>query len=155
VSKFHTFLKYWLPVFLWMTLIFSASADPRSYEHSEKLFGLFEPFLHWLFPQMTPEQIGNIHHLFRKCGHVTEYAIFALLLWRAMRQPLENDSRPWSWPQAGGVLAVVCLYAVSDEFHQRFVPTRTAHVTDVFIDTGGGATALFALWIYGRWRKRW
>ena len=47
------------------------------------------------------------------------------------------------------------LYAASDEFHQMFVPTRTAHVTDVLIDTAGGAAGLLAMWWYGRWRKHW
>ena len=53
-SRFHracqkssTFLKYWLPAVLWMILIFSASADTHSYQHS---FSLFVPLLHWLFP---------------------------------------------------------------------------------------------------------
>ena len=36
-------------------------------------------------------------------------------------------------------LPCVFLYAASDEFHQIFVPTRTAQVSDVFIDTAGGA----------------
>jgi hypothetical protein len=32
---------------------------------------------------------------------------------------------------------------------------RTALVSDVFIDTAGGAAGLLALWIFGRWRKHW
>jgi VanZ family protein len=72
-----------------------------------------------------------------------------------VRQPVKNDSRPWLWPEAGLTLAIVFLYAASDEFHQLFVPTRTAHVTDVFIDTAGGAAGLLAFWLIGRWRKRW
>jgi len=35
------------------------------------------------------------------------------------------------------------------------VPTRTALVSDVFIDTTGGAAGLLALWTIGRWRKYW
>jgi VanZ family protein len=50
-------------------------------------------------------------------------------------------------------LAIVALYAASDEFHQRFVPTREASVVDVFIDTSGAALALIFIWIVGRWRK--
>jgi VanZ family protein len=53
------------------------------------------------------------------------------------------------------VLSLVFLYAASDEFHQRFVPTRTPLVSDVLIDTCGGAAGLFAVWIFGRLRKRW
>jgi VanZ family protein len=39
------------------------------------------------------------------------------------------------------------LFAASDEFHQMFVPTRTARVSDVFIDLAGGALGLLALWL--------
>jgi VanZ family protein len=155
VSKLRAFLKFWLPVLIWMTLIFSASADPRSYQHSARLFGLLEPFLRWLFPQIPQAQIESFHHLFRKCAHLAEYAVLALLLWRAVRQPVKKDSRPWNWPEARLALLIVMLYAATDEFHQSFVPTRNSLVSDVLIDTCGGAAGLLALWIFGRWRKRW
>jgi len=155
VSKLRAFLKYWLPVVIWMALIFSASADTQSYERSARFLGFFEPFLQWLFPQMSPAQIEDIHHLFRKCGHLTEYAVLALLLWRAVRRPVKNQPRPWNWPEARQALLLVMLYAATDEFHQRFVPGRTSLVSDVLIDTAGGAAALLALWIFGRWQKRW
>jgi VanZ family protein len=152
VLKLRPFFKYWLPVLIWMALIFSASGDSHSYEHSS-LF--VEPLLHWLFPQMSQARVETIHHIIRKCGHLTEYAVLALLLWRAVRRPVKNDSRPWIWREARLVLLIVALYAASDEFHQIFVPTRTAQVSDVFIDTVGGAASLLALWIIGRWRKHW
>jgi len=132
-----------------MALIFTGSSDSHSYQHSA---GIFEPFLRWLFPQMPQAQIETIHHLIRKCGHLTEYAILALLLWRALHQS-KNNLPQWSWPKVGGTLLIVFLYAASDEFHQRFVPTRTPLVSDVFIDTVGGAIGLFALWIFHLCRK--
>ena len=33
------------------------------------------------------------------------------------------------------------IYATSDEFHQYFVPGRSAAIKDVFIDTCGGIAA--------------
>jgi VanZ family protein len=152
VLKFRAFLKYWLPALIWMALIFSASSDANSFEHSSRIIA---PFLHWLFPQMPDDTLYLIVLLVRKCAHLTEYAVFALLLWRALRKPVKNDPRPWIWPEAGLALAIIFLYAASDEFHQIFVPTRTAQVSDVFIDTAGGAASLLALWIIGRWRKHW
>ena len=148
--KFRAFLKYWLPALIWMALIFSASSDSHSYKHSSRLIA---PLLHWLFPQMPETRVDAIVYFARKCAHLTEYAVLALLLWRAVRRPVKNDPRPWIWPEAGLALAIVFLYAASDEFHQIFVPTRTAQVSDVFIDTAGGAASLLALWIIGRWRK--
>ncbi len=103
---------------------------------------------------MSAVLVHNIHELLRKCAHLTVYAVLALLLWRAVRQPVKNSPRPWVWPEAGLALALVFLYAVTDEFHQIFVPTRTAMVSDVFIDTAGGAAALLLLWAFGRWRRR-
>jgi VanZ family protein len=135
-----------------MALIFSASSDAHSYEHSSRLIA---PLLHWLFPQMPEAQVKIIHHVIRKCAHLTEYAVLALLLWRAVRRPVKNDPRPWRCPEPGLALAIVFLYATSDEFHQIFVSMRTALVSDVFIDTVGGAAGLFALWTIGRWRKHW
>jgi VanZ family protein len=152
VAKLRIFLKYWLPVLAWMLLIFSASADTQSYQHSS---ALFEPLLRWLFPQLSPAHIDLLHHLFRKTCHLTEYALLGLLLWRAIRQPQKGSLRPWRWDEAGLALALVFLYAASDEFHQIFVATRTALVSDVFIDTTGGAIGLLLLWIMGKIFKHW
>ena len=102
---------------------------------------------------MQQTQIETIHHFIRKCGHLTEYAILALLLWRALH--LSKNSLPgWSWPKVGGTLLIVFIYAATDEFHQSFVPTRTARVADVFIDTAGGALGLLALWFFNHRRNR-
>ena len=130
-----------------MVVIFTASADSKSYQHSSTLF---EPLLHWLFPRMPESQVAEIHHLFRKCGHLTEYAILALLVWRAIHGSVKNKTRFWKWDEAGLALAIVFCYAATDEFHQIFVPTRTPLISDVLIDTSGGAIALVALWLYSR-----
>jgi VanZ family protein len=135
-----------------MLLIFSVSADTKSYRHSS---ALLEPLLHWLFPQMTQAHVELIHHLFRKTGHLTEYALLALLLWRGLRQPQKGIHHPWRWDEAGLSLAIVFLYAASDEFHQIFVPMRTALVSDVFIDTVGGVIGLMLLWAVGKIFKHW
>jgi VanZ family protein len=152
VLKLRPFLKYWLPVLIWMALIFSASGDSHSYEHSSRLI---TPLLHWLFPQMPATRVDAIVYFVRKCLHLTEYAMLALLLWRAMQKPMKNDPRPWTWRSARLALLLVILYAASDEFHQTFVPARSALVSDVVVDTIGGAAGLLALWTIGRWRKHW
>ena len=152
VTKRKNFLVYWLPVLAWMVLIFSASSDSKSYQHSSSLF---LPLLHWLFPAMSHEHEEMLHHAFRKCGHLTEYAVMALLCWRAVRQPQKQDPRPWRWDEAGLALTLVFLYAATDEFHQIFVPTRTPMVSDVFIDTIGGSIGLLLLWFLGKKFKHW
>ena len=150
--KLRPFLGSWLPVFAWMALIFTASGDSHSYQHSSRFV---EPFLRWLFPHMSESYIHNIHEVIRKCAHLTEYAVLALLLWRALRQPAKPDGHTWNWRVARLSLSLVMLYAATDEFHQQFVDSRTSLVSDVFIDTTGGAPGLVILWLVGRRRKYW
>jgi len=152
VLQLRIFCKYWLPVLIWMALIFTASSDTHSYEHSSRLLA---PLLHWLFPHLSADTINLLVFIARKCAHLAEYAVFALLLWRALRKPVKNVPRPWNWREAGLALLLVALYSASDEFHQLFVATRTPRFHDVLLDTLGGAAGLFALWLIGRWRKSW
>ncbi len=135
------FLKFWLPVLVWMTVIFSGSSDAHSSEHSSRII---EPFLRWLFPKISAAHVENVNLVIRKCAHLTEYAVLALLVWRALH-PSKNNRPTWSWPKFGVTLLVVFLYAASDEYHQSFVPTRTAQFSDVLIDTTGAAISLLAL----------
>jgi hypothetical protein len=87
-----------------MLVIFAASADSHSYQHSSTLF---EPLVRWLFPRMAEAQVEELHHLFRKCGHLSEYAVLALLLWRAIHRPTRSEPRrPWRWDEAGLALAL-------------------------------------------------
>ncbi len=71
-----------------------------------------------------------------------EYAILALLLARAFRTSLREFLRN-HWFAVS--LTFVALYALSDEFHQSFVSTRTASIYDCLIDTAGGLAALLSL----------
>src|SRR5438105_2676047 len=74
-------LRYWLPLLAWIGLIFIGSGDLMSAEHTSRFI---VPFLHWLSPDLSPETLEQIHVLIRKLAHVTEYAILAVLLWRAI-----------------------------------------------------------------------
>ena len=111
--------------------------------------------MHWLLPQMAQARVDEIHYLFRKCGHLAEFAVLALLLWRAIRHANPDMARHWRWPQAGVALLAVFFYAATDEFHQTFIPGRTGQVSDVFIDLSGGAIGLVMLWLAGKFAKRW
>lgn len=135
-----------------MIIIFSASSDTQSFQHSSRLLS---PLIHWLFPHLSSEAADTLVFIFRKCAHLTEFAILGLLLWRALRKPLRHDSRPWNWIQARNTILLVVLYAASDEFHQLFVPSRQASVIDVMIDTSGALLGLGLLWVIGRLRRHW
>ena len=146
------FFKYWLPVVLWMGLIFAGSTDLLSSQRTSRIFGLL---LRWLNPQVSDETIRAVQAVARKGGHVAEYSVLALLLWRARRKPFKDDPRPWSWGEAALVVFYAGLYAASDEFHQWFVPTRGASVRDVLLDMLGAGAGLLLLWRLGRGRRLW
>ena len=146
-----SFLKYWLPVFVWMTVIFSASTDVMSSEHTYRFIG---PLVQWLKPQMSPEGIEQVHTSIRKGGHLTEYAILSCLILRARRKREKGEPRPWRWPDATATSLYSSLYAASDELHQTFVPSRQASVTDVLIDIAGVGLGLAILWTIERICRR-
>ncbi len=135
-----------------MGLIFSVSSDTLSFQHSSRIIG---PLVRWLFPQLSDTTVAHIVFGIRKCAHLAEYAILALLLWRALRPAAKPKAREWRWSRAGLALAVAALYAATDEVHQSFVPSRQGSVWDVLLDTTGAALALLFLWATGRWRKLW
>ncbi len=152
MPKRRAFIKYWLPVLVWMVIIFSASSDSMSFHHSSRIIA---PILHWFFPNLSGATINTVVFVIRKCAHLTEYAVLALLFWRALPDPLPGNTREWRWSQAGLALVFVLFYAATDEFHQTFVPSRQGSVWDVLLDTTGGAFGLLFLWAIGRWRKFW
>jgi VanZ family protein len=133
------FIRYWLPVLIWTALIFSGSSDLLSSQRTSRILG---PMVHWLFPGLPEETVDRIVFAARKAGHVTEYAILALLLWRALRRPVKADPRPWSWREPALALLLAALYAVSDELHQSFVASRYGSALDVCLDTAGAAGGL-------------
>jgi VanZ family protein len=148
VPKPHSFIRYWLPVLIWMAVIFSASSDSGSFRHSSHIIA---PLIHWFFPSISDATVHSIVVFVRKCAHLTEFAVLALLLWRALYKPVRREPRPWSRRIAWQTLLLVLLYASSDEFHQLFVPSRQASVVDVMIDTTGAACGLLLLWALGKW----
>lgn len=152
MSAPRLFLTHWLPVVLWMALIFSVSTDAGSSEHTSRIIG---PMLRWLYPRVSDATVEQVQFFARKGGHMFEYAILAGLLWRARRQPAKDDPRPWHWAAALFAWLVAALYALSDELHQHFVASRQASAGDVLLDSAGAALGLIALWQIGRWRKRW
>lgn len=139
--------KLWLPVVLWMGFIFAMSSDLGSSEHSSRLI---EPVVKWIKPDTTPEQFELVHFIVRKLGHLSEYAVLALLVFRALKHTLPSLPGKFSWQTAGLALLITTAYAATDEFHQTFVPGRTPTIGDVMIDASGGLLSLmlFLFWCH-------
>ena len=123
-------LKQYLPLVVWLAFISFASSDSFNAANTSRIIG---PLVLWLFPNTSPETMATIHFITRKIAHFTEYAILGFLAARAFRP----------WPRWFLIsVALVVVYALIDEYHQSFVPSRTASVFDSMIDMAGGITAL-------------
>jgi VanZ family protein len=134
--------KYWLPLILWMVVIFSASTKLGSPANTSYFF---RPLMHWLFPRMPEEKVEQIHFIVRKTAHFVEYAVLGVLAWRAVQ--FDPAFEAFSTGRRFRLALLLCmLYAASDEFHQSFVPTRQAAVQDVLLDTCGSGFGLLATW---------
>jgi VanZ family protein len=124
------FLSRYLPLVVWLAFISIASTDSFNAANTSRIIG---PLVLWLFPNTSPETLATIHFVVRKIAHFTEYAILGFLAARAFRVHQR-------WFLISLVLIVV--YALFDEYHQSFVPSRTASIFDSFIDMAGGLSAL-------------
>jgi VanZ family protein len=135
-----------------MALIFYGSTDVLSVSRSSRLLG---PFLHWLLPGASDATIGDLVVLVRKNAHALEYAILAALCWRALRRQRPVAAGGWRPADAWWAWLIAAGYAVTDEFHQSFVPSRGASPVDMTIDAAGAALGIGAIWLFGRLRRRW
>lgn len=132
------------PMVAWMVFVFCMSTQLGS---SANTGAILEPILRWFDPKISSAAIEHIHFLVRKTAHVTEYAILALLVLRALRILRELPANRWSWSLAAVALAISAAYATTDEIHQIFVPTRGPSVHDVLIDSVGATVGLtIAFW---------
>jgi VanZ family protein len=109
----------WLPVLVWAGVIFALSSIPS-----------------------LNSGLGTWDFVLRKCAHMTEYTILAVLLVRA------TGSYAWAF-------ALAVAYAATDEVHQLFVRGRHGSAVDVAIDAVGAVIGLAVVsrlrpWTTGR-----
>lgn len=113
--------RWWLwgPVVLYMAVIFALSSMP-------------EP--------PAPPGIDD------KTQHFAAYAGLGVVALRA------TSGGGLAGVRAGAALAawaIAVSYGASDEFHQRFVPGRSADLLDLRADALGAAVAIGAAWLSG------
>jgi VanZ family protein len=138
-------LSRYLPLLVWIAFISFASSGSFSASNTSLIVG---PLLHWLFPNASPETLDVVHGIVRKIAHFLEYALLGVLAARAFRgSPKAAVRRRWLVI----CVALIVVYALVDEYHQSFVPSRTASIYDSFIDMAGGFTAVLVVhWRSGR-----
>ena len=116
-------LLSWAPALIWMGVIFAFSARPS-----------------------LPEVPGRVSDLVvKKTAHIVEYGVLACFYLRGLSRR----------SQKGAALrlatVVLCLaYALSDEYHQSFIPGRHGKLLDVAVDGVGASGAMLLDW----WRDR-
>jgi len=141
--------RFWRygPLVLWILFISFASTNQFSAGNTS---AILRPLLLWFFPNLSESQLATVHFLTRKAGHFTEYAVLAFLARRAFVTSSRAILKQY-WFQSA--LLLVMIYGLLDEFHQSFVPSRTASIYDSAIDVAGGFTVLLVFWFYGRSRR--
>jgi VanZ family protein len=145
-------LSRWWPAIVWAIVISGFSTGAFTSENTSRII---VPILHWLFPTASPNTLFLMHHVIRKSAHFVEYFVLSLLILRGIRGGRREMRLAWIF----AAIVVVAGYASLDEFHQSFVPGRTAAVSDVLLDTTGGAAAqaiaaLVLLWGHVRGKQR-
>ena len=145
----QTHRRFWRygPLVLWILFISFASTNQFSAGNTS---AILRPLLLWFFPNLSESQLATVHFLTRKAGHFTEYAVLAFLARRAFVTSSRAILKRY-WFQSA--LLLVVIYGLLDEFHQSFVPSRTASIYDSAIDVAGGFTVLLVFWFYGRSRR--
>ncbi|MEW6511472.1 MAG: VanZ family protein [Bacteroidota bacterium] len=122
----HSFVRYQLPAILWAIVIFVSSSIP-----SDRV----PPFVLFKFDKLV---------------HFGVYFLLAFFTYRAIRY----QSR---WPLLADhallfTVVLIAVYGATDEFHQYFVPGRSADLFDLLADTLGACLLVAAVWWKGRAR---
>jgi VanZ family protein len=118
------FVKWWLPILVWMGVIFAGSSIGS-------------------LPRVGGKVTDGMAH---RVAHLIEFAVLGTLTLRAV-----SKGRPITKRELIITVIMVALYGASDEFHQRFTPGRSSEGIAVVFDVAGG---LVGAWVYWRWRQR-
>ena len=125
-----------------MAFISFASTNQFSSANTSKVL---RPLILWLLPDLSENELSNIHVVIRKVAHFAEYGLLALLAGRAFVTSSVGFIRS-HWFLLGMLL--VSLYSLADELHQSFVLSRTGSLYDSAIDMMGGFTVLLIFRAY-------
>ena len=124
----------WAPAVAWAVVIFFFSTEELAAKHTGSWL---ESILRLFLPSLSPQIFEVLHVTLRKLAHVGEYFVLALLVDHGWRRG--SRLRPGWAPLAAFFVAAV--YSLTDEWHQTFVPSRTASLFDCGFDSVGAAIA--------------
>lgn len=115
-----------------------------------------------LFGRPDEATFETVHHLIRKTGHFTGYAILSWFIFRALRgtwrsrHAIVSRARDYFWQLRWSVFAVLgtAMAASADEIHQTFNPARTGRWQDVVIDSSGALVLQILIYLSTQYRGR-
>ena len=152
MSKRTKLILGFVPLVILFAVVFwfSSNDDTRSSAQSGRVVEFikdhFFPSINDMENQGDYELVMNIlTTTVRKGAHFFIYSLMGAAavggLWFLKRKGLRYLS----------ALGICCVYAITDEIHQSFVPGRSCEVRDVIIDTCGsalgGAVCIFIVWV--------
>ena len=112
------YIRFWLPVVLWMAVIFSFSSRQKVAFTDSYILGF----------------------LFFKTLHLLEYYVLYVVTYRAVKNTSKNRKNAWLI-----AFTITSVYAMTDEIHQCFVPTREGTIRDAIIDMFAAGVAWLTL----------
>lgn len=116
------------------------------------LWGPVAAYMVAIFLESSVSQVPELPNgVTDKDAHSLLYAGLAVLILRALA------GATWRGVTISACLLAILLtagYGATDEFHQRFVPQRTADLLDLAADTLGAAVAVATIWVIARRRAR-
>lgn len=112
-SRLLKFLNAYLPPITWAGLIFFLSAQST-------------------LPSAASVQLD---YILKQSAHIFVYAILHFLIWRAIK--INHHSTSDQIRLLLAPIFITFIYALTDEFHQFFIPGRTATITDIGFDSIG------------------
>ena len=134
----------WVWVVLWAAVIWQLGTDDYSLRRTSN-------FMQWVIESLIgPAEVETrykLFRLFRKSAHFIEYAILALLAFRAaMITAAHARIATACWI----AIFFVATIAAADELRQSYSSARSGSPYDVLIDVAGGLVALVGVVILMR-----
>lgn len=134
----------WLLVVSWAWVIWQLGGDDYSFGQTSRFL---QPLIDWLLANADATTRLQIHAFVRKSAHFVEYAILALLAFRAAILTAERHRIGTACWVA---LFFVATVAAADEIRQGFSAVRTGSPYDVLIDLAGGIVGLIGVLVIMR-----
>lgn len=135
---------------LWMLVIFMFSSQPADESTETSLFigQMVESICVPGFVDLSEDErrimAGNIDFFVRKTAHALEYALLGLLLSLSVGEFVECTFME----RQKAAFVFGAFYAVTDEFHQLFVPGRAGLIRDVVLDSSGVLAGVLAVYVF-------